>query len=70
MRKLEKSRGFLILKTVSLAILLSLTLIATFPTTLSPVHAATQNGPTNWSPFGPREKNLVITVYGDFQTMF
>ncbi|TMI32535.1 hypothetical protein E6H29_02060 [Candidatus Bathyarchaeota archaeon] len=25
--------------------------------------AATQNGPTYWAPFGPREENLLMTVY-------
>lgn len=60
----------MVFKIVSLAVVLSLTLIATLPTTIAQVHTATQSPPTNWSPFGPREQNLVITVYGDFQTMF
>ena len=32
--------------------------------------AANQVGNTRWSPFGPQEQNLIITVYGDFQSMF
>jgi hypothetical protein len=53
--------------TAVLVIVLSLTLLASFPNINVPrVHGATQSGPTTWSPFGPREKKLTITDYGDF----
>src|SRR5713226_3769381 len=31
---------------------------------------AVKSGPTRWSPFGPWNDNLLITVYSDFQAMF
>ncbi len=37
---------------------------------LPKAHAVGQTLPTTWSPFGPRTKNLVATVYGDFTSMF
>jgi hypothetical protein len=50
---------------------LSLTLLASFPNMNVPrAHGVAQNGQTTWSPFGPREKKLTITDYGDFTTMF
>lgn len=54
-------------KTVSLAIVLSLTILTPFPTAVTPVAGLTQsqNQLTTWSPFGPREKNQTITVYSD-----
>ncbi|HEX4919212.1 MAG TPA: hypothetical protein VFV92_00540, partial [Candidatus Bathyarchaeia archaeon] len=38
--------------------------------TVPRVFGANQVGNTRWSPFGPQEQNLIITVYGDFQSMF
>lgn len=34
------------------------------------VYGASQSGPTFWSPYGPQEQNLIISVIGDFQQMF
>lgn len=34
------------------------------------VYGANQSGNTRWSPFGPNEQNLIISVIGDFQGMF
>src|SRR5579864_69905 len=55
-----------------LALLLCLSVLMALPSivTLPKVYGATQSGPTRWSPFGPQEQNLIITVYGDFQSMF
>ena len=47
-----------------LVLILSLALLANIPGTTLTAQAAIQNFST-WSPFGPREKNLVITDYGD-----
>ncbi len=54
-----------------MVLFLSLTLLMSTPaTTPSLVRAVNQSGVTDWSPNGPRQDNLVITVYSDFQTMF
>jgi len=62
----------LILKAPTITLIVCLSILASFPVTLSvPIaHGAVQNGPTNWSPFGPQETKMIITVYGDFQSMF
>lgn len=38
--------------------------------TVQRVSGATQIGNTSWSPFGPQEQNLIITSYGDLNSMF
>ena len=61
------------MRTGAPAITLTLTLLM-LTVTLGPVvpsaNAVVQQGQLTWSPFGPRTKNLVMTVYGDFLTMF
>ena len=47
-----------------LVLILGLTLLTVLPTATINVHAAS-TGTATWSPFGPREKNLIITDYGD-----
>ena len=56
----------------ALALLLVLAILMALPSvvTLPRVYGATQSGNTRWSPFGPQEQNLIISVYGDFSTMF
>ncbi len=38
--------------------------------TLPRAHGLVQSSPTRWSPFGPQEQNMIITVYGDYGSMF
>ncbi|HEY4822208.1 MAG TPA: ABC transporter substrate-binding protein [Candidatus Bathyarchaeia archaeon] len=47
-----------------------LILTATSGPVMPPAGAVAQQGPTTWSPFGPRTQELEMTVYGDFPTMF
>ncbi|HEX4919993.1 MAG TPA: hypothetical protein VFV92_04560, partial [Candidatus Bathyarchaeia archaeon] len=59
-------------KTPILALLICLSVLMALPAlvTVPRVYGANQVGNTRWSPFGPQEQNLIITVYGDFQAMF
>jgi len=60
------------LTTPVLALLISLSILMALPSvvTLPRVYGAQQSGNTRWSPFGPQEQNLIITVEGDFTAMF
>jgi ABC-type transport system substrate-binding protein len=54
-----------------LSLTISLILLSSFPTmNVARVQAVNQNGNTTWSPFGPREQKLTITIYSDFASMF
>ncbi len=54
-----------------LSLVLSLIILASFPNIfVARVQATSQNGPTPWSPFGPWQRNLTMTVYADYNTMF
>jgi len=55
-----------------LGLILSLAILMTVPSVviLPRVYGSSQSGNTRWSPFGPQEQSLIITVYGDFQAMF
>lgn len=52
-------------KTPILTIILTLVILTVLPSSLSPARAVAQSGFTPWSPFGPQEKKLIITDYGD-----
>src|SRR5579864_913733 len=51
---------------VCLSILMALPSVVTLPR----AHGLVQSSPTRWSPFGPQEQNMIITVYGDYGSMF
>ena len=55
-----------------LAVVLSLAILMALPSvvTLPRVYGSSQSGNTRWSPFGPQEQSLIISVEGDFVTMF
>jgi len=64
----EKMRA----KTPILALMISLSVLMFLPSEISvpAVFGAQQSGNTRWSPFGPQEQQMIISVYGDFQAMF
>jgi len=52
--------------------MISLSVLMFLPSEISvpAVFGAQQSGNTRWSPFGPQEQQMIISVYGDFQAMF
>jgi len=57
-------------RVLSLAIVLSLSVLMVLPGTYTPVRAINQTNPLRFSPFGPFTQQMIIHFYSDFTVMF